>query len=238
MHTYIHTDRTCRTMKQLSPSYWDAPRGRVTLAIHYIDKGDELARTDVSLFQEALVAVNKVERKLLTQFRGYECEPDSSFFMASFAEPLNAVRWCLQTQEDLLEIAWSAEMLSHTNCETVRDESGQRMLFNGARVQMGICTMDVTEAQVKPDLSTGAARYFGQICNHCSRVAAAAFGGEILIAGQELYDTLVVSQHQVRSLVYFPSTLLIAASFEVTKVYAEASWVVPIKGNYGAPRIG
>ena len=229
---FIHCNllRTPRTVRQLSPSFWDAPRGRVTLAVHYIEKGDALAQTHVALFQEALEALKKVERNLLPQFQGYECGPDPSFSIASFAEPLAAVKWCLKTQEDLLLITWSAGILSHSCCTPVRDESGKQLLFNGVRVQMGVCMMNVEASQVKPDPTNGEARYFGPLCNRSARVAAAAHGGQVLICGEELYDIVLAAQNTEVTYHLYGYTCSLTFLFQVPELMLHALGSFELKG--------
>ncbi len=49
----------------------------------------------------------EVLRTLLDRVRGYEVKTQGGAFMLAFASPVEAVRWCLEAQEALLQAPWS-----------------------------------------------------------------------------------------------------------------------------------
>lgn len=116
---------------------------------------------------------NEVLREMLQQHGGYEVKTEGDAFMCSFADPLVAVRFCLDTQEKLLQVDWPQEIYEHEKSQIVKNDDGQ-LLYRGLRVRMGL---HCGNPSCEEDPTTGRMDYFGQMVNRAARVESVASGG-------------------------------------------------------------
>jgi predicted ATPase/class 3 adenylate cyclase len=150
--------------------------------------------------QAALDLHNQVLRAQLSTTSGYEVKTQGDSFMVVFSSAVEAVRWCLQTQEALLQAPWPQGVLMHPPAAEERGPQG-RALYRGLRVRMGV---HVGEAERRVDGRTGAVDYFGLTVNLAARVADAGHGGQVLLSGaawsQVAHQLEALGQPSVRAL--------------------------------------
>jgi predicted ATPase/class 3 adenylate cyclase len=127
----------------------------------------------------ALDVHNQVLRARLSATSGYEVKTQGDSFMVAFASVVEAVRWCLEVQEALLQAPWPPGILAHPQAAEERGPHG-RALHRGLRVRMGV---HLGEAECRVDERTGRADYFGRTVNVAARVADAGHGGQVLLSG-------------------------------------------------------
>eukprot|EP01091_Cochliopodium_minus_P000270 TRINITY_DN1027_c0_g1_i8.p1 TRINITY_DN1027_c0_g1~~TRINITY_DN1027_c0_g1_i8.p1 ORF type:complete len:326 (-),score=117.31 TRINITY_DN1027_c0_g1_i8:144-1121(-) len=122
---------------------------------------------------------NKIMRKKLEDYQGYEVKTEGDAFMVAFSDCLNAVKWCLDLQQTLMKEEWPEQLLKNEE-SAIEYDSKKRMIYRGLKVRMGI---NKGEPSAEPDPVTGRMDYFGQMVNQSARVEGIADGGQILISG-------------------------------------------------------
>lgn len=167
------TDMLARTA---SP---EVPTGHVTLVFTDVQGSTNLWERHTDAMREALQRHNDLLRQLLREHGGYEVKTEGDAFMVAFTSPLEAVRWCLLAQEDLLTVDWPSEVLGHEDAAEVVRGDGY-LLMRGLRVRMGV---HAGFPDCQPDTVTGRMDYFGPMVNRAARVGAAGHGGQIVVSG-------------------------------------------------------
>lgn len=169
-------DASGKTHPGGSPS---APTGTVAIVFTDVQSSTQLWEQCGEAMQAALDMHNTVLRALLATSWGYEVKTQGDSFMVVFPSVPEAVRWCLDAQEALLQASWPAEVLAHPQGAEERGPQG-RLLHRGLRVRMGV---HVGEAECRVDERTGRADYLGRTVNVAARVTSAGHGGQILLSG-------------------------------------------------------
>lgn len=88
------------------------------------------------IFKAALSIHNDIIRNLISSFDGYEVKTVGDSFMIAFVNPVNAVRFCLMAQLELLRAPWPEELFDNKDSRIETDSTGE-MLFRGLRVRFG-----------------------------------------------------------------------------------------------------
>ncbi|MFL5343789.1 MAG: ATP-binding protein [Hyalangium sp.] len=162
-----------------SPGLPQAPTGTVVFVFTDVQSSTVLWEQCGDAMQEALDVHNRVLRARLATTSGYEVKTQGDSFMVAFSSAAEAVRWCLEAQEALLQAPWPAGVLAHPQAEEERGPQG-RALHRGLRVRMGV---HLGQAECRVDERTGRADYFGRTVNVAARVANAGHGGQVLLSG-------------------------------------------------------
>ncbi|PVU93744.1 hypothetical protein BB561_003061 [Smittium simulii] len=89
----------------------EPPVGEVALV--FTDVKNSTAQWDANpaAMREAIIIHNKVMRRLLRIFGGYEVKTEGDAFMVSFSSATKALGWCLAVQLVFLKIEWPSEVL-------------------------------------------------------------------------------------------------------------------------------
>eukprot|EP01091_Cochliopodium_minus_P021260 TRINITY_DN964_c0_g1_i7.p1 TRINITY_DN964_c0_g1~~TRINITY_DN964_c0_g1_i7.p1 ORF type:complete len:876 (-),score=434.77 TRINITY_DN964_c0_g1_i7:46-2292(-) len=165
------------------------PTGTVTLVFTDVKGSTVQWEKDPETMAKAITIHNKIMRKKLDEYKGYEVKTEGDAFMIAFGDCLNAVKWCLDLQQTLMKEDWPEQLLKNKKrmiYRGLREESSieydskKRMIFRGLKVRMGI---NKGEPSAEPDPVTGRMDYFGQMVNQSARVEGIADGGQILISG-------------------------------------------------------
>ncbi|KAF5841954.1 hypothetical protein DUNSADRAFT_10125 [Dunaliella salina] len=149
---------------------------------------------DAEVMDQAIAMHNTTIRELLEEQGGHEIRNEGDSFVMSFHDASDAVRFCLQVQERLLQLPWPPKLLSipQAACRTMGDVSdnpsskGQGpLIIAGLRVRIGINTGvpdDVFLHNVTEHVDYRGNEYdlAGQICD-------IADGGQILM-GPKTYQ--------------------------------------------------
>jgi predicted ATPase/class 3 adenylate cyclase len=155
-----------------------APSGTVALVFTDVQGSTRLwERCGVGM-RAALELHDTVLRSLLSGTAGYEVKTQGDSFMVAFPSVLEALRWCLDTQEALLHAPWPEAILEQP--EAAEEAGAHGPLFRGLRVRMGV---HVGEPDCRTDERTGRVDYVGRMVNVAARVAAAGHGGQVLLSG-------------------------------------------------------
>lgn len=164
------------TVRQVTPSYEEAPEQSVTFGFTYIEGAKALREWNEGLFRDALHLHNRAIRAALAEFNGYEVREMDGQFLVAFHSEKEAVQCALACQKALLRLNWDSQLMQHSAaCRKVAEGT---VAFRGLRVQIGLCTGGITER--RPCRRTGRAEYFGSVLNKTARIAATAHGGQVL----------------------------------------------------------
>lgn len=143
---------------------------------------------------------NTIMRRLLRSMGGYEVKTEGDAFMVAFQSPVNALKWCLSVQLQLLEADWPREVLDCTEGTDIFDVDGRTLLYRGISVRMGIhygspiCEMDPITKRMD---------YFGTMVNRSARICGAAGGGQIFISGDVHANVSNLNDSQMAALYDF-----------------------------------
>lgn len=122
---------------------------------------------------------DKLMRKLIPKFCGYEVTTEGDSFTIAFHDPLDAIQYCLAAQTELLQQDWPDEFEEKEDTASVVGESGQ-ILFKGLRVRMAIATGVVD--RIKIHSVTKRAEYFGGAAHEVMELSHYPDGGQILMS--------------------------------------------------------
>ncbi|KAG2370921.1 hypothetical protein C9374_013721 [Naegleria lovaniensis] len=126
---------------------------------------------------------NRVMRRNIKKFRGYEVKTHLDSFMIAFQCPLDAVACCLSIQKELLECEWTSDMLAFPDLRKV--VWNDHVVYHGPRVKIGIHFGSDIQAQY--DTTTRRFDYFGTTVNKASRVSKVCErGGRIYISEETM----------------------------------------------------
>ena len=111
------------------------------------------------------------------------------FFFAAFGSREDAVRWAIEAQEGLMDVAWAEDVLEQPGCEELEvavtsgrgvggEEADVVAVFRGPRARMGIHASGRVARSI--DRSTGRAKYTGRVTNRAARIMSQATAGQIL----------------------------------------------------------
>ncbi|KJE88628.1 hypothetical protein CAOG_00254 [Capsaspora owczarzaki ATCC 30864] len=160
------------------------PTGRVTLIFTDIENSSALWERDPVLTRAAVKMHNHVMRSAMQVCNGYEVKTEGDAFMIAFQRAVDAVKFCLIAQLDLLSVNWPEEILALDGYSQVFD-GDNNTVFRGLRVRMGIHT---GEPDCEPDPITYRMDYFGPVVNRAARVSSVAEGGQIVMSRSAMED--------------------------------------------------
>src|SRR5690606_1644083 len=88
--------------------------------------------------KESLAIHNEVLRKYIRECNGYEVKTQGDSFMISFFNAVDAVKYCMLVQENLMLADWPELLLNHECAKEVYSSATNLLLFRGLRVRMGV----------------------------------------------------------------------------------------------------
>ncbi|WNG22552.1 ATP-binding protein [Cystobacter fuscus] len=153
------------------------PTGTVALVFTDVQGSTRLWERCPSDMGRALDVHNEVLRALLDVHGGYEVKTQGDSFMVAFASVVEAVRWCLEAQQALVEAPWPEVLLAEPDARVERGPHG--VMHRGLRVRMGV---HLGEPECRLDERTGHMDYFGRMVNAAARIASAGHGGQVLVS--------------------------------------------------------
>eukprot|EP00899_Mesostigma_viride_P017482 jgi/Mesvir1/25735/Mv01917-RA.1 len=203
--------RPLRSYLQLSPSFFDAPGADsytaempptrpVGIVFTFIGAGPRLkAHPEYAASVELL---SSFTRRILTKYRGYECEEKNGNFLLSFGDAMDAAMFTQELQAGAIYLPWPEMILDHPAAAEVlmpesipvsmmthdpplsipvadeHSDKRDKFIYRGLRIKIGIY-WDVP-TRCMPHASTGRAAYFGPLMNRAARIASTAASGQTL----------------------------------------------------------
>lgn len=141
---------------------------------------------------------NQLLRRLLRNYGGYEIKTEGDAFIISFSNIINALKWAINSQLQLLEVDWPTEILNCDVCQPVYSADGNVLLYRGLSVRMGIHYGH--NAICEPDNVTHRMDYLGMDIILACRVCSTALGGQILISKNGYEAFMSASQKEKNDL--------------------------------------
>lgn len=190
----IRAGRVARIKRNSTPGLLTGKNLQHVLQWQGMDIGESLevslVVTDVkgssSLWEWQAVAMDvateihdKLMRRLIPKFCGYEVTTEGDSFTIAFHDPLDAIQYCLAAQLELLQQDWPEDFESNEETATVVGKSGQ-LLFKGLRVRMAIATGPVD--RVKIHSVTKRAEYYGGAAHEVTELSHYPDGGQVLMS--------------------------------------------------------
>ncbi|MES1907562.1 MAG: hypothetical protein MHM6MM_000659 [Cercozoa sp. M6MM] len=154
----------------------EAPEGQVTLVFTDVQSSTKLWEKHADSMDIGLRGHDFLFRKLLIKCRGYEVKTEGDAFFVAFFRTVDAIRWCVAAQKQLLELQWKDDLLTHPSACSEDDANGQT-IWRGLRVRMGI---HVGEPNCRRNPVHKRMDYFGPDVNTAARVSDSAHGGQIV----------------------------------------------------------
>jgi class 3 adenylate cyclase len=169
------------------------PEGELTIVFTDISRAASLWEFDPMAMRDATVLHNAALRGLLRKHNGYEVifirdrnSGEGSFCMA-FQQAADALAWCLDVQQALLEVDWPERLLEHPGAAEQRAENDPAhdrqgdggLLYRGLRVRMGVHS---GPARMIRDPMSRRVEYIGPTVHTAARITALAHGGQILLS--------------------------------------------------------
>lgn len=156
-----------------------APTGLVSLVFTDVQGSTTLWERVPDAMRDALEVHDRVLREAIAKNGGYEVKTEGDAFMAAFASPVDAVRFCLDAQMSLMDAAWPEAIFAE-------DSAAAAPQRRGLRVRMGV---HAGEPDCRIDPTTGRMDYFGPVVNRAARVSAATHGGQIVVT-KDVWDPI------------------------------------------------
>jgi class 3 adenylate cyclase len=161
------------------------PEGEVTIVFTDITRAASLWEFNAMAMRDATLLHNETLRSALHKHRGYEVvflrdknSGEGSFCMA-FQHTADAMAWCLEVQQNLLNVTWPEALLEHPGAAEEWSDVDDRVLFKGLRVRMGV---HVGVPRVGRDPMTRRVEYIGPVVNAAARITAMTHGGQIVLS--------------------------------------------------------
>jgi class 3 adenylate cyclase len=176
---YVHEDEKHKNEK--------APEGTVTFVFTDVQGSTKLWEAKPDAMDISLRNHDRILRRLLSRFKGYEVKTEGDAFMVTFFHPLDAIRWCIAVQKALCDCDWPDDILKEANAKKELDSTNAKTQFNGIRIRMGL---HVGQPNCRVNPITHRMDYFGQVVNRTARVSDSAHGGQI-VCTQELLDIML-----------------------------------------------
>eukprot|EP01062_Namystynia_karyoxenos_P039386 TRINITY_DN2863_c0_g2_i3.p1 TRINITY_DN2863_c0_g2~~TRINITY_DN2863_c0_g2_i3.p1 ORF type:complete len:885 (+),score=252.50 TRINITY_DN2863_c0_g2_i3:83-2656(+) len=168
----------------LGPDCSDGGSAEVCLCFTDIESSTALWEAFPQGMYDALEIHNKVMRRTAAACRGYEVKTIGDAFMLAFDSPVDACRFGIEAQRQLLAQQWPEDLLTHDLCvqrtadpDSATAASPSALLWSGLRVRIGI---NCGETRVQRNPVTGRCDYFGGTVNVAARVESAVKRGGLI----------------------------------------------------------
>lgn len=176
---------------------------------------------------------NTIMRRLMRICHGYEVKNDGDSFMAAFTSAVDALRWMVLCQKELLEAEWPQEILDSAGLGPVFDAADpSKMLFRGLSVRMG--AHFGTPFCREKDPTSNRYDYLGPAVIAASRLEGHARGGQILIS-DAFYRKIADSPYFLSECADVPMGLMQLKGLE-TPEHARAVYPKSLLGRHALPQ--
>ena len=159
------------------------PTGNVAVVFTDIVSSTALWARAPCAMNDALEMHNTCIRSALSKYNGYEVKTIGDAFMISFSNKIDAITFCLKTQEEFVKQKWPSDLELTPQYHRPSDSLP---MWNGLRLRMGC---HIGEATVEENPLTGRVDYRGSIVNMAARLESKALPGTLCIS-KEVYQMI------------------------------------------------
>lgn len=138
---------------------------------------------------------DRIVRSNISKYGGYEVGTNKNAFQVAFSDVLDAMNFCLQTQEALHKAPWEQDILVLTDGDSDAGSS-----FRGLRVKMALHCGEVETAD---EAVSGRTIYTGENFYIAKNLGAMGHGGQILVTS----DVWNLASHLAQSTLGSPQVL-------------------------------
>ena len=159
------------------------PTGNVAVVFTDIVSSTALWARAPCAMNDALEMHNTCIRSALSKYNGYEVKTIGDAFMISFSNKIDAITFCLKTQEEFVKQKWPSDLELTPQYHRPSDSLP---MWNGLRLRMGC---HIGDAGVEENPLTGRVDYRGSTVNMAARLEARALPGTLCI-NRELHQMI------------------------------------------------
>ena len=159
------------------------PTGNVAVVFTDIVSSTALWARAPCAMNDALEMHNTCIRSALSKYNGYEVKTIGDAFMISFSNKIDAITFCLKTQEEFVKQKWPSDLELTPQYHRPSDSLP---MWNGLRLRMGC---HVGDAGVEENPLTGRVDYRGSTVNMAARLESKALPGTLCIS-KELHQMI------------------------------------------------
>jgi adenylate cyclase len=174
----------------------EVPAGEISCIFTDITHSTNLWEYNEAGMSDALKLHNKIMRREIELFGGYEIKTLGDGFHITFTNAASALRFCLSAQLSLHSADWPQSVVDYCNDKIFFEETHTKIIHNGLGVRMGIHYGKPYAAEI--NCVSQRKDIFGSMVNISSRVQTQAAGGEIAISDAFI---LAIMQYQSPELV-------------------------------------
>jgi len=150
-------------------------------------------------YQQAVLQHDSIMREALYGHRGLELDTEGDAFRLAFPSVVEAVSFCNQVQERLLQEAWKKAVLKIPTFKVQYDQADNTKLFAGPRVRMGVHLALPGTFEVRLNVVTQKPQITGPSYSAACALGDVGNGGQVLVS-----DEAWVSLQNDLALVGFP----------------------------------
>ncbi|UPQ97700.1 adenylate cyclase [Chloropicon primus] len=132
-------------------------------------------------YQQVVLKHDMVMREALYSHNGHELDTEGDSFRLVFAEVVDAIKFCVEAQENLLSEKWPNGALRMASFKQEHDAEGQ-LIFAGPRVRMGVHLALPGTFDVHHNLVTKKPVISGYSWNVANKLGEIGNGGQIVIS--------------------------------------------------------
>jgi len=147
----------------------------LTMVFTDVQGSTSLWEADPGAMEIALAMHDDTIRRVLAKHNGYEVTTEGDAFQMAFHDAIDAARFCLECQAELLGCPWPAATLAHADAASSADGA-----WRGLRVRMGVHSG--APASVSRHEVTGRLRYAGPNVALAKAVEGTCHGGQIVLS--------------------------------------------------------
>ena len=159
------------------------PTGNVAVVFTDIVSSTALWARASAAMNDALEMHNTCIRKILSKYNGYEVKTIGDAFMITFVSKIDAIAFCLKTQEEFVKQKWPSDLELPPQYHNSNDPLP---VWSGLRLRMGC---HVGDAGVEENPLTGRVDYRGSTVNMAARLESKALPGTLCI-NRELHQMI------------------------------------------------
>lgn len=163
----------------------EAPSDNLAIVFTDIVKSTYLWEHELDAMNQAIEQHDNTLRSLLIKHDGYEVKQNGDGFMIAFQSAVAALEFCLEVQEQLLEIEWPEELLELDAGSEVLAKHGagsdheEEVVFKGLRLRIS-CHWGEPVSKWNETISR--MDYLGPVVNVAARFIQATEGGQIVVS--------------------------------------------------------